>query len=92
VKHAFAKPRPTDQGSVATAFEKLTIVAEADTRIPALRLSAPSVRFIALAIFATGVRAFECVLSSLTSSLDHGLRCDVVFLVGTNNLPNALFE
>ena len=55
-------------------------------RIPALRLSAPSVRFIALAIFATDVRAFECALSSLTSSFDHGLRCAVVFFVGTNNL------
>src|ERR1700733_15119656 len=38
-----------------------------------LRLSAPSVRFIALAIFATGVRAFECALRSLTCSFDHGL-------------------
>ena len=48
-------------------------------RIPALRLSAPSVRFIALAIFATDVRAFECALSSSTSSFDPGLRCAVVF-------------
>jgi hypothetical protein len=59
-------------------------------RIPALRLSAPSVRFIALAIFATGVRAFECALSSLTSSFDQGLRCAVVFFVGTNSLPDTL--
>ena len=59
-------------------------------RIPALRLRAPSVRFIALAIFATGVRAFECALSSLTSSFDQGLRCAVVFFVGTNNLPDTL--
>jgi hypothetical protein len=36
-----------------------------------------------LAIFATGVRAFECVLSSLTSSFDQGLRCAVVFFVAT---------
>jgi hypothetical protein len=57
-----------------------------------LRVRAPSVRFIAWAIFATGVRAFECALSSLTSSFDHGLRCAVVFFVATNNLPNALFE
>jgi hypothetical protein len=60
-------------------------------RIPALRLSAPSVRFIVLAIFATGVRALECALSSLTSSFDHGLRCTVVFFIGTYNLSNALF-
>ena len=78
--------------SVATASEKLPIMAEADTRIPAFRLRAPSVRFIALAMFATGVRAFECALSSLTSSFDQGLRCAVVFFVATNNLPNALFE
>jgi hypothetical protein len=58
--------------------------------IPAFRLRAPSVRFIALAIFATGVRAFECALSSLTSSFDQGLRCAVVFFVATNNLRNAL--
>ena len=57
--------------------------------MPALRLRAPSVRFIALAIFATGVRAFECALSSLTSSFDHGLRCAVVFFAGTNNLLKA---
>jgi hypothetical protein len=58
--------------------------------IPAFRLRAPSVRFIVLAIFATGVRAFECDLSSFTSSFDQGLRCAVVFFVGTNNLLNAL--
>jgi hypothetical protein len=57
--------------------------------IPAFRLRAPSVRFIVLAIFATGVRAFECDLSSFTSSFDQGLRCAVVFFVGTNNLLNA---
>jgi hypothetical protein len=58
-------------------------------RIPALRLSASSVRFIALAILATGVRAFECALSSLTCSFDHGLRCAGAFFVGMNNLLNA---
>jgi hypothetical protein len=60
--------------------------------IPAFRLRAPSVRFIALAIFATGVRAFECDLSSFTSSFDQGLRCAVFVFVGKNNLLNALFE
>ena len=59
--------------------------------IPALRLRAPSVRFMALAISATGVRAFECDLSSFTSSVDPGVRGDVVFFVATNNLPIALF-
>jgi hypothetical protein len=47
---------------------------------------------MALAIFATGVRAFEWALSSLTSSFDQGLRCTVVFFVGTNNLLNASLE
>src|ERR1700678_817938 len=46
----------------------LAIVAKTDTKIPAFRLRARPVRFIALAMFATGVRAFECALSSLTSS------------------------
>src|SRR6516225_10175310 len=36
--------------------------------------TAPSVRFIALATFATGVLAFECALSSRKSSLVHGSR------------------
>jgi hypothetical protein len=44
---------------------------------------------MALAIFATGVRAFEWALSALTSSFDQGLRRTVVFFVGTNNLLNA---
>jgi hypothetical protein len=57
---------------------------------PAFRLRAPSVRFIVLAIFATGVRAFECDLSSFTSSFDQRLRCAVAFFVGTNNLLNTL--
>jgi hypothetical protein len=41
--------------------------------------TAPSVRFIALATFATGVLAFECALSSRMFSLDHGLRVWVFF-------------
>jgi hypothetical protein len=43
-------------------------------RIPAFRRSALSVRFIFLAISGRGVRAFECALSSRTSSLVHGVR------------------
>jgi hypothetical protein len=35
---------------------------------PTFHLRAPSVRFIALAIVVTGIRAFECDLSSFTSS------------------------
>jgi hypothetical protein len=78
---------------VATAAEKSYRSWPRPTpMIPAFRLRAPSVRFIALAIFATGVRAFECDLSSFTSSFDHGVRCAVFFFVGTNNLLNALFE
>jgi hypothetical protein len=41
-------------------------------RIPALRRSARSVRLIFFAISGSGVRAFECVLSSRTSSFVHG--------------------
>ena len=48
-------------------------------RIPAFRRSALSVRFIFLAMSGRGVRAFECVLSSRTSSLVHGLRWAEVF-------------
>ena len=66
---------------VATG-ENLAIVTKTEPRIPAFRLRARSVRFIALAIFATGVRAFECALSSLTSSFDQGLPGAVVFFVG----------
>src|ERR1700722_12728366 len=43
-------------------------------RIPAFRRSALSVRFIFLAISGRGVRAFECALSSRTSSLVQGVR------------------
>src|SRR3984957_3971865 len=52
-------------------------------RIPAFRRSAPSVRFIFLAISGRGVRAFECALSSRTSSLAHGVRWAEVFFFGT---------
>jgi hypothetical protein len=40
-------------------------------RIPAFRRSALSVRFIFFAITVSGVRAFECALSSRTSSFVH---------------------
>jgi hypothetical protein len=56
------------------------------------RLNSVDERMHAPVIFATGVRAFECALSSLTSSFDQGLPCVVVFFVGTNNLPKPLFE
>jgi hypothetical protein len=61
-------------------------------RIPALRLSAPSVRFIALAIFATDVRAFECALSSLTSSFRPrtAMRCRL--LCRHEQSPDALLS
>ena len=41
--------------------------------MPALRRSAPTVRFITFDTLATGVRAFECALSVFTSSFVHGL-------------------
>src|SRR6202046_894998 len=47
--------------------------------IPAFRRSARSVRFIFFAISDSGVRAFECPLSSRTSSFVHGLPCAVFF-------------
>ncbi len=53
-------------------------------RIPAFRRSALSVRFIVLAISGSGVRAFECALSSRTSSLVHGVRWAEVFFFGTD--------
>ena len=53
-------------------------------RIPAFRRSALSVRFIFLAISGRGVRAFECALSSRTSSLVHGVRWAEVFFFGTD--------
>ena len=53
-------------------------------RIPAFRRSALSVRFIFLAISGRGVRAFDCALSSLTSSLVHGVRWAEVFYFGTD--------
>ena len=52
-------------------------------RIPAFRRSARSVRFIFLAISGSDVRAFECALSSRTSSLVHGVRWAEVFFFGT---------
>src|ERR1700748_3127739 len=42
-------------------------------RIPALRRSAPTVRFITFETLVTGVRAFECAFSVRTSSFVHGL-------------------
>ena len=54
-------------------------------RIPAFRRSALSVRFIFLAISGRGVRAFECLLSSRTSSLVHGVRWAEVFIFGTDS-------
>jgi hypothetical protein len=48
--------------------------------------TAPSVRFIAFATAGTGVLAFECALSSRTSSLVHGLRTKV-FIFGIALLP-----
>ena len=50
-------------------------------RIPALRRSAPTVRFIDFETFTTRVLAFECVFSSRTSSFVHGFgtRCDTIF-------------
>ena len=53
-------------------------------RIPAFRRSALSVRFIFLAISGRGVRAFECALSSRTSSLVHEVRWAEVFFFGTD--------
>ena len=53
-------------------------------RMPAFRRSALSVRFIFLAISGRGVRAFECALSSRTSSLVHGVRWAEVFFFGTD--------
>src|SRR5580704_17541223 len=53
-------------------------------RIPAFRRSALSVRFIFLAISGRGVRAFECAVSSRTSSLVHGVPWAEVFFLGTD--------
>jgi hypothetical protein len=41
--------------------------------MPALRRSAPTVRFMALETLVTGVRAFECAFKVRTSSFVHGL-------------------
>jgi hypothetical protein len=74
--------------SVAKDSEKLPIMAEAnaeDSRFAPECAFCPPHRFGD----STGVRAFECALSSLTCSFDHGLRCTVVFFVGTNNLLDA---
>jgi hypothetical protein len=40
----------------------------------------PSVRFVSLEIFATGVRAFECARNSFTSSLVYSRRRTTFFL------------
>ena len=41
--------------------------------------SAPTVRFVNLEILITGVLAFECVLSSLTSDFVHSRRTALLF-------------
>ena len=53
-------------------------------KLPAFRRSALSVRFIFLAISGRGVGAFECALSSRTSSLVHGVRWAEVLFFGTD--------
>jgi hypothetical protein len=49
----------------------------------ALTRSAPIVRLVALEIFSTGVRAFECLLSSRISAAVHSRRNDFFVLVLT---------
>ena len=58
-------------------------------RIPAFRRSARSVRFIFFAISDSGVRAFECPLSSRTSSFVHGLPL-AVFFCATNRCSRRI--
>jgi hypothetical protein len=51
-------------------------------RIPALRRSAPTVRFIAFETLVTGVLAFECIFNSRRSSFVHGLgRTNLVAMI-----------
>ena len=50
---------------------------------PPFAEAARSARLIFLAISGSGVRAFECALSSRTSSLVHGVRWAEVFFFGT---------
>jgi hypothetical protein len=66
----------SEQGPGRDGLRKLPIGAEPIPMIPAFLLRAPSVRFITLAIFATGVRAFECDLSSFRPLSTKG--CDAL--------------
>jgi len=52
--------------------------------LKAFCLKEPCVLFISLAIFATGVLAFECCLSSLISAALYGLLLTLFFLAFAN--------
>lgn len=60
--------------------------------IPARRRNAPTVRFISLEIFATGVRAFECAFRARTSSFVHGLMTRRTDLTGAAFFAGTFFE
>src|ERR1700679_3831644 len=55
-------------------------------RIPALRRSAPTVRFMTFDTLTTGVRALECALSSRKSSFVHGRTTRRVDFAGFTDL------
>ena len=52
----------------------------------AFERSAPSVRFVSLAIFLTGVRAFECARNSFSSALVYSRRNALLDLLSHNML------
>ena len=61
-------------------------------RIPALRRSAPTVRFIVFETLATGVLALECVFNSRTSSLVHGFECATCYSFCHSLILRLLFR
>jgi hypothetical protein len=58
---------------------RLTLVSQTNSKAAGLLSQRASDRFISFESFATGVRALECALSSLTSSLVYSLRLLFVF-------------
>src|SRR5580704_9836603 len=58
-------------------------------RVIAFWRMAPSVRFIALAIFATGVLLLECALRSRSCSFVHSTRLDFFAIPGFSSIQSA---
>ena len=54
----------------------------------AFERSAPSVRFVSLAIFLTGVRAFECARNSLSSALVYSRRTRFFAFLAPQHAPD----